>query len=322
MHHPSSKIGIVLSFICLAILGIMPVIANSRPAGSSALGFAFLVSLWQSIFSLPMFLHELFSGKKGIFHGSLDRKDLARVMIVTLATGIMFGLATWCYILSMERAGAISASIAIQAYPLFAVVMEILLLQRWKTVLEIFFTLILVLALYYLGTGGTWCLHGISMWFVAALGVPFLWSIAHVLIRQELIHTPITPSQVTFFRVILSTLFLGGIFMVKAQTGINTLFDSAIFWPAMVMGLFYYTELLLWFNAMRHIDVSLASAITTPWPAVTMVLAALFLKESVEFYQVATFCVVGASVYTLLLLDSKKLPSKNQAQVPTLSVSE
>ncbi|MCG8638509.1 MAG: DMT family transporter [Desulfobacterales bacterium] len=306
MHSSSPKTGIALSFVCLAILGIMPVIANSRPAGSSALGFAFFLSLWQLIFSLPLFLHELFSGKKGIFRGFFRRKDLMRVIIVNFATGMMFGLATWCYILAMERAGVISASIAIQAYPLFALVMEILLLQRWKTVLEIVFTLILVVALYYLGTGGTWRLQGISIWFVAALAVPFLWSIAHVLIRQELMHTPITPSQVTFFRVALSTLFLGGIFLMEDPSELGSLFHPEILWPAMVMGLFYYTELLLWFHAMKHIDVSLASAITTPWPAVTMVLAAIFLNERINFYQVVTFFVVGGSVYILLLLDARK----------------
>jgi len=289
----------------------MPVIANSRPDGSNALEFAFALSVWQSIFALPMFLHELSSGKKGIFNRSLARKDLVRVALVNLATGMMFGLATWCYILSMERAGTVSASIAIQAYPLFAIIMEVLLLHRWKTVLETVFTLILVLALYYLGTCGTWRLQGISMWFIAALGVPVLWSIAHVLIRQELMYTPITPAQVTFFRVILSTLFLGGIFVVKAQADVSSLLRAELVWPAMVMGLFYYTELLVWFHAMQHIDVSLASAITTPWPAVTMVLAAIFLNERIETYQVAVFCVVGTSVYALLLADSKKLGIKN-----------
>ena len=45
----------------------------------------------------------------------------------------------------------------------------------------------------------------------------------------------------------------------------------------MILGLVYYLELIFWFYAVRHIDVSVASSITVPWPALTMVLAVLVL---------------------------------------------
>ena len=300
----SPKTGISLALLCLAILGTLPVVTNSRPQGSSALAFAFFLSVWQLIFSLPLFIHELASGKAGIFgmRGSLRERGQAAAVII--ATSIMFGLATWCYVLSMEKAGAVSASIAIQAYPLFAILVEMILIRQGKSLIELVLTLALVLDLYYLGTGGTWQAGGISIWFIAALGVPLLWSIAHVLIRKELTATAVTPAQVTFFRVLLSAVFLGVILAVTGGWNIGR-FSSAMPYAA-AMGCLYYIELLVWFYAVRHIHVSLASAVTTPWPAVTMVLAALFLGDRIQGYQIAAFLIAAGCVGALLAADAAK----------------
>ena len=307
---PRPGTGIPLAFLCLAILGILPIICNSRPAGSNALDFAFALSCWQLLFICPLSLREYQSGNKGIFRHGIEQRKLRRIVLVNLGTGLMFGLATWCYVLSMERAGAVNAAIAIQAYPLFAILVEMLLLRRLKTLLELAVTVLLVTALYFLGTGGTWRLAGLTPWFLPALGVPLLWSVAHVLIREELTNSPITPIQVTFFRVLLSTIFLGGISLLAGGPDLSALFRGDFLLAAMLMGFFYDLELIAWFHAIRHIDVSLASSVTTPWPALTMILSVVVLGDSIETYQVTAFLVVAACIYLLLIANARK--SKRQ----------
>ncbi len=303
ISHP--KTGILLSFVCLFILGTMPVIANSRPVGSNALEFAFFLSLWQLIFALPLFIYELYSGSMGIFRPGTSPTPQLRTIAVCIATGMMFGLSTWFYVLSMERAGVVSASIAIQSYPLFAVVTEMALLRQTKSAQETVATLALVLTLYYLGTHGSWQIQIVSRWFLVALCVPLLWSVAHVLIRQELLHSPITPAQVTFFRVLNSAVFLGMVFGFCGGH-FARFFDPGLLPFALVMGFFYYMELIVWFYAIQHIDVSLASAVTTPWPAVTMALSVLFLGEHLEGYQVGSFFVVAICIYALLTMAARR----------------
>ena len=297
---PRPSTGICLALVCLFILGTLPVVSNSRPPGTSALAFAFFLSVWQLIFSLPLFIRELTSGRRGIFgmEGGLGKRG--RATAVAIVTGIMFGLATWCYVLSMEKAGAVSAAIAIQTYPLFAILVEMALIRQGKSLTELALTTGLVLDLYYLGTGGTWQFNGISVWFLAALGVPLLWSIAHVLIREELTTTPITPAQVTFFRVLLSAVFLGTALAVSGEGTAFRWFNPEVMPYAAAMGCLYYLELLLWFYAVSHIHVSLASAVTTPWPAVTMVLAAIFLGDRIQGYQVVAFLIAAGCVGALL----------------------
>jgi len=304
MQISRPKTGILLSFICLFILGVMPVITNSRPADSCALEFAFALSFWQLIFALPLFLYELHSGAGGIFAAGSGEKPQLRTTAVCIATGMMFGLSTWFYVLSMEQAGVVSASIAIQSYPVFAVLAEFILLRKRKSLQETAVTFVLIAALYYLGTKGSWQILGMSGWFFVALSVPLLWSVAHVLIRQELVHSPVTPAQVTFFRVLISTVFLG-IVLAFSSGSFARLLNPEVLPFALVMGFFYYMELIVWFYAMQHIDVSLASAVTTPWPAVTMVLSVVFLGKHLEKYQICAFCVVAACIYALLAMATK-----------------
>lgn len=313
---PSVGKGIVLSLVSLTLLGIMPIISNLRPNEMGALGFAFALSVWQVVFAAPVFFLELKSGVKGIFGLELTRRERGRMTLVALFTGALFGLSTYLYVLGVEKAGAVNAAIAIQAYPLFAILWETLFLKRQKTRLELVLTSVLIGSLYYLGTGGTLTMTGISIWFVVSLGVPLLWSIAHVVIKEELSNTPITPVQVTFFRVAISALFLLAVLIVtipfSLTSGLTAIFQAA----SVVMGFVYFLELIVWFYAVRHIDVSLASSITTPWPALTMVLAVPVLGEAIEPYQIATLTIVVICIYGLTLASLRKTRN-DQAEAKT-----
>ena len=307
MASKGTGTGIALALVCLAILGFMPIISNSRPEAFGALGFAVFLSIWQTVFAVPLFVRELRSEDKGIFQAALSQNEKRRFIAVAVATGMMFGLSTYLYVLGVEKAGAVSAAIAIQAYPLFAILWETLFLKRRKTPVELALTAVLIGALYYLATGGTGRVDGFSPWILVALGVPFLWSIAHVIIKEELGRTPVTPAQVTFFRVVISAVFLCVVLAVL---------DPAVFMEAMrqpvfqlfalVMGLVYYLELIVWFHAVRYIDVSLASSITTPWPAVTMILAVVFLGDSIAPYQIGAFVLVAGCIFGLTVAGIRK----------------
>lgn len=313
LNAPSVGKGIALSLVCLTLLGVMPIISNLRPSGVDALSFAFALSVWQVVFAAPVFGVELRRGTKGIFGLDLTRQGRRRMIYVALFTGALFGLSTYLYVLGVEKAGAANAAIAIQAYPLFAILWESLFLKRRKTPVELGLTAVLIGSLYYLGTGGTFQMSGLSPWFVVSLGVPLLWSVAHVIIKEELSNTPITPAQVTFFRVAISTLFLLVILAVAIPSGI-ALGVSAVFQTvSAVMGLVYFLELIVWFYAVRHIDVSLASSITTPWPALTMVLAVPLLGDRVELYQIIALCVVVACIYGLTIAGLRKARSVDAA---------
>lgn len=304
---PSASKGIAFSLASLVLLGVMPIIANSRPAGIGALSFALALSVWQVVFATPVFAAELRAGERGIFAATLPRRAAARMTATAVLTGAMFGLSTFLYIWGVEMAGAANAAVAMQAYPLFAILWESLFLRRRKTPAELALTLLLVGTLYYLGTGGTGRLSGLSVWFLVSLSVPLLWSVAHVIIKEELGRSPVTPIQVTFFRVVLSTLFLAALlFGTSGRPAAAELVQAVVQPMSILMGLAYYLELIIWFYAVRHIDVSLASSITTPWPALTMALAVPMLGDSIAPYQIGALAVVVLCIYGLTWAGMRK----------------
>ena len=105
----------------------------------------------------------------------------------------------------------------------------------------------------------------------------------------------------------ISAVFLGLVLGLVEPSAFPTALQRPDFQAfALVMGFVYYLELIVWFYAVRHIDVSLASSIATPWPALTMVLATVFLGDAVAGYQIAVFVIVAVSIYGLIVAGLRK----------------
>lgn len=299
---PSPPLGIALAFLCLGILGAMPILSNARPAGYDGLTFAIWLTFWQLLSALPLFLGEAARNRRTPRARGAWAGLRGRTLAIALATGAMFGLSTYMYVVAAEKAGAVSAAVALQAYPLFAILWEALFLGKRKTWAELGFTALMIGALVYLITNGTFRISGISWWSVYALGIPLLWSVAHILLKRVLDTTPITPNQVTVSRLIISgvtLLLLQAVFGTPGDL-LRGLADPDFQRAAFVMGFAYYLELIIWFYAIRHIEVSVASSVTVPAPAVTMLIAVTLLGQEVARYQVLAMMVIGVAMYGLL----------------------
>lgn len=309
----SPRIGIAFAFLCLVILGAMPILSNARPAGFDGLTFAVWLTVWQLIAALPLHLIELPARRRAAARGAASPGR--RTLAIGFLTGAMFGIATFMYVVAAEKAGAVSMIIALQAYPLFAMLWEALFQGKRKSRAELACTLLMIAALVYLTTGGTLRAAEISWWSAFALGIPLLWSIAHVLLREVLVKTAATPNQVTVSRLLVSgacLLLLHAAFGAPGALS-AALGDFAFQKAALIMGLAYYLELLLWFHAMRHIDVSVGSSVTVPAPAVTMLISVFLLGQGVETYQIVAMAVIALGMYGLLLAGRRARQSASAA---------
>ncbi|MEZ5833538.1 MAG: DMT family transporter [Dongiaceae bacterium] len=307
----SPRVGIALAFLCLLILGAMPVLSNARPAGFDGLTFAIWLTIWQLVAALPLFVLERLGRRRSAAQGD-NRYSQRRALAIGIATGAMFGLATYMYVVAAEKAGAVSMIIALQAYPLFAMLWEALFQGKRKSRTEIGCTLLMIAALVYLTTEGTFRISGISWWSAFALGIPLLWSIAHILLRQVLVSTAVTPNQVTVSRLVVSGACLLLLYAAVGQPGAlaAAMSDLAFQKAAFIMGAAYYLELLFWFYAMRHIDVSVGSSVTVPAPAVTMLISVMLLGEDVQSYQVVAMGVIALGMYGLLFVGRRPVEGR------------
>ena len=305
---PNKKLGIFFSFICLFLLGILPIISNSRPMTFSALDYTMFLSVWEFVFSIPLFLQSsLRTENRGIFDKKIQSDLKQKTLIVILITGVLFLFSTFLYVLTFEKVGTVNAAIAVQTFPVFTIILETIFLSKKKTNQELFFTLLLIIALVYLGTNGTFIFEKLSFWFILALAVPLLWSVAHLTLKLFMEKSSINPPQIIFFRVAISSVLL--LILLILLEGPNVVVDELLNTNyqiyALAMGLVYYFELVNWFNAIKNIDVSLAGSITTPTPVITMIFALMFLQEILHLYQLISLTIVCLSLYGILYSGSK-----------------
>ncbi len=297
------RLGIAFAFACLGIIGILPILANARPANFDGLTFSVWLTAWQIIAAVPLFVRERAGGQRGLFEAAGTGSRRPWTIAAALATGIMFGLATYMYVVAAEKAGPVSISIASQATPLFAMLWEVLFLGRRKTLAELAFTALMIVALVYLTTNGTFRIDDISWWFVYALGVPLLWSVAHILLKSQVLdRTTLTTNQVVLSRLLMSGAFLLALALAigEPRALVAGLTDPGLQRAAAIMGIAYYVELIFWFHAIRHIDVSLAASIEVPTPAVTMLVAVVFTGAAIELHQIFAMVAIAIAMYGLL----------------------
>ncbi|HMN86343.1 MAG TPA: DMT family transporter [Bauldia sp.] len=301
------RLGIASAFICLLILGVMPVLAVSRPAAFDSLTFTVWMTGWQIVVALPLFLRERAGGQRGLL-GRVAPERRRRTIAVALLTGAMFGVSTFMYIVAAEKAGPVDMAIALQAYPLFAMLLEAIFLGKRKTPAELAFTGLMIAALYSLTTNGTLLPSAVSWWSVFSLGIPLIWATAHILLRLTMSATGATPSQITVSRLLVSGGFLLGLALVAGNPAdlLAAARDPAFQKAAILLAVAYYLELIFWFHAIRRIDVSVASSITVPTPAVTLLLAVIVTGAPIATYQVLAIALIAAAMYGLLLAGRRR----------------
>jgi len=315
--QPNKKLGILLSFVCLFLLGILPIISNSRPFTFSAADFTFFLSFWQVIFAVPLFSLTILKPEDGIFDKNIPTPLKKKTLKIIPIVSVLFLFSTFLYVLSFEKAGTINAAIAVQSFPVFTILLETVFLSKKKNLQELTFTFILILALIYLGTGGTFLLENVSFWFLLALGVPIIWAVAHLTVKSFMEKSAIKPAQIIFFRVTIIAVILLVTLVIVEGPGIllKELLNPELQMYAVTMGLVYYVELYNWYYAIKNIDVSIAGSITTPTPVITMVFAILLLHEVLLSYQFVALLLVCASLYGILYVDRKKeLKSKTAVE--------
>ncbi len=297
------RLGIISAFACLGILGVLPVLASARPANVDGLTFTVWLTVWQILAALPLFLMERARGRRGLFEAAGTGSRRPWTIAAALGTSIMFGLATYMYVVAAQKTGPVSLAIASQGTPIFAMLGEALFLGKRKTFPELGFTALMIVALVYLTTNGTFLITDISWWSVFALGVPLLWAAAHLLLKTQVLdRTTLTPNQVTLSRLLISGVFLLALALAigEPRALIAGLTDPGLQRAAAIMGIAYYVELIFWFQAIRNIDVSLAASIEVPTPAVTMLIALVFTGVAIALHQVLAMVAIAIGMYGLL----------------------
>ncbi|MHA1647159.1 MAG: DMT family transporter [Promethearchaeota archaeon] len=315
-HLHSKTAGLIFALVVLIGNGIHPIINNLRPETLDSFNFTFQMSLWEYIFAFFAVIIENKVNRPNIskgfqkpgFFGIKNKTTKLKVFGLILIIGLLFSVATYLYVEGLRRAGAISGSIALKISPVYAFIFGILFLNEkvnWK---QLLITAIMLLGVYYIGTDGTFQIEIFSIWFGIMLFVPFLWSIGHTITKRLFHENLLTPNQIILFRtgIISTVMIIWLIFTQGWHSFQSALLTPKYLWFSFLMGTTYFFMHFSWYNSIKKIDFSFASALVTPSPVVTSILAIIFLKDIMHLYQLIGMIWIFLSLYGLILVNKKK----------------
>ncbi len=258
--------GTLFAFIALILVGIEPVVIKSNPV--NPLSFAAFSALFASLILWVMILP---SGKWR------EIKEIPEHLHKAFLVGF-FGtaLAYIAYSYGARMSTAINASLITRSEVLYSFVLSYLFLRERITKKQLVLSLIILLGIVLVITQGRFIEP--KRGDVLLLLTPLFWQIGHTIAKQ-LKYSP-------YLIATLRNTFGGLILLVLALS-----FGLEFTKLAVVEGVIIALTQVLWYSAIRLINLSKATAIITPAPAVAIGLSIL-LGENFTVYHAVGFILI------------------------------
>jgi len=317
----NSSRGLIFALIVLIGNGIHPIINNLRPGEFSSTIFVLQMSIWEFLCAFIVLSIQKIKKKKNL--KSVETKSVSgqicyskkHLFFRMIIIGLIFAIATYGYVEGLKLAGSISGSIALKISPIYAIVIGFLFLGEKINFKQILITFFMLFGVYYLGTNGTFLMDQFSIGFAILLIVPFLWTIAHALTKSLLENNILVPNQVIFIRTgIISLSFLIiNLIVIGWNELLLSFINPSFLLFSFLMGFTYFFMHFSWYSSITSIDLSYASALVTPSPAITTLFVFLLKMEDFHYYQLIGMIWAFVGLYALILIN-KKSPEKKEKE--------
>lgn len=289
------KEGIILLIICVFIHGSQPILGKYGVSLVPPLFFASLTNLIAAAFLILLILAR----RENIF---LLLK--ARYFLILLSIGF-FGttLSNILFFYGVRLTSGINSAILLQIEPLYALLIGYLLLKERINSRQIIATLFIILGTILVVYQGT---SKLNWGDILVLLTPLCYQISHFFSKKLLNKTDLSPLFIATGRTLYGGIFL---FLLSQLAGIHewsilakhNMLSLFIFYGIVVYALSYLT----FYEAIKRINLSKASAIISVYPAVSILLAWFILREVPDIYQLAGFFIILLGIFRLSQVQSE-----------------
>ncbi|MDD3539389.1 MAG: DMT family transporter [Candidatus Caldatribacteriota bacterium] len=289
------KEGIILVIICVFIHGSQPILGKYGVSLVPPLFFASLTNLIAAVFLILLILAR----RENIF---LLLK--ARYFLILLSIGF-FGttLSNILFFYGVRLTSGINSAILLQIEPLYALLIGYLLLKERINSRQIIATLFIILGTILVVYQGT---SKLNWGDILVLLTPLCYQISHFFSKKLLNKTDLSPLFIATGRTLYGGIFL---FLLSQLAGIHewsilakhNMLSLFIFYGIVVYALSYLT----FYEAIKRINLSKASAIISVYPAVSILLAWFILREVPDIYQLAGFFIILLGIFRLSQVQSE-----------------
>ncbi len=309
MDNYNFKKGLLYSVIGAFLIGLQPVIANSRPASIDAYIFGAVTALFEAIIFLPIYLFER-KKYKSLFKNSQDNEKYylllhgwkkKRNLILFIIIGIGFTFIPVFLYIGYALAGAINSSLASKSEIIFALVFGYFAFKERINKLQILFFFLLFFGLILAVTQGSFDILHLNLGIIMIIFTVVLFTFIHILTKISLDKNEIFSSQVVFIRNIFSgILLISTYFIFYPLDNLNILLTPINYVYFTFMSLDYGFSLYTWYKALTYFQIGKTTIVGSLTPIVTAFFSFLFLNGIFTIYHLIGTIIIIFAIFLII----------------------
>lgn len=319
MTSKNLKKGIICGVIGVFLIGLQPVIANSRPSVIDPFIFAAVTAIIEVLIFFPLYILERKKLKKRIkniaenfekgqslLNGWKKRGNLAILLFI----GTSFTVVPILLYVGYELAGAILSSLALKSEIIFALLFGFLVLKEKINKIQIVFSVVLFIGLIVAISQGNYNLLEFNIGVIILILNAALFTFIHTLTKIRLDRNELFSTQIVFFRNAISGLILFLIYIIIFPlANLLIILNPLNFLFFLLMGLDYGFSLYFWYKTLSYIEIGKAGIINSITPIISAFFAFIILGEIFTIYHLIGMVIVIISI--IVIVREKAKISKN-----------
>ncbi|MBD3197248.1 MAG: EamA family transporter [Candidatus Lokiarchaeota archaeon] len=311
MKGDDFKKGIIYGAIGIFIIGLQPIIANSRPAIIDPYIFAAITALIEASIFLPIFLFERKEYKKKLEVSTINSERIQSLLNgwkkksnlkVLFVIGVTFSIVPVLLYIGYELAGSILSGLALKTEVIFALIFGRIILNEEKiSKLKILFFSVLFLGLIIAMTQGSLNIIEFNMGVLIIIISVIIFTFIHTITKIKLDAHELFASQVVFIRNLLSGTILFLIYIIIFPIeNLLILLDPMNLFFFLIMGFDYGFSLFVWYKTLSYIEISKASIINSLTPIISSLFGFLLLGDLFTLYHFVGLVLIIVSIYMIV----------------------
>ena len=301
------KKGLIFGIIGVFLMGLQPVIANSRPSIIDPYIFAAFTALFEATIFLPLYIFErkkLNSSREtkpenigkidSLLNGWKERANIKLLLLI----GLTFTIVPILLYIGYELAGAINSAITLKSEIIFALLFGFIFLREKFTKIQLIFCFLLFIGLIITITQGFSNLLELNIGILILLLSVALFTFIHTLTKIKLDKNELFPTQIIFIRNLLSGIIILSIYLIIFPLeNLHIILNPKNFIFILLMGLDYGFSLFFWYKTLTFIKIGTATIINSLTPFTTVLFSFIILGEVITiFHLIGTFIMIFSIV--------------------------
>lgn len=209
-------------------------------------------------------------------------------------------LASGLFLFGAQLTSGINAAILLQTEPIYSIILGYWLLKEKITGRHLLATLAIIIGVSLVIYNGTF---QINIGDILVILTPLCYQISHVLAKKTMKRVGVYVTSAAKYLygglmfILLSTFFQANQFEILGGDNLIALTVLAFTWVA---------GILLWYGAIKRINLSKATALLSPYPIVSIIIAWPILGELPTVYQIVGLVFVMAGMLSMRKVKSEK----------------